>query len=369
MFAARTATMMAAACSVASCCGTLLCLAAFPKWRNSPSSVKHVLFSLTLFDLMAGLNYTLPKDNVCILQAVIMQFFEIGSWLWSVILSVDLARELYTTLTKFSLPRRGGSIFEIKKHLIGYHAFVLGFSTITTILLVPVLKLNGDTGAWCWTNNKQWQLFTYVVLWIGFVVIMASMALINWLVSRAQAALVEREYRGVVSSRTSSRNRRRWALLQRLLIVPTFYVLLHVPGTIRRVGRSTGCAWCTESYTLAYFQGCCDPSQGSANFILFVVIDKSLQKEVRSWWAKVRCNMCWSSTQRSTVLAAAGEFSETSVEDESDGTDDDGGEEDYDLPEEERFSFTDAQGRSTLFKSRLLSLQGAGSSGENHTSL
>ena len=187
-----------------------------------------------------------------------MQFFEIGSWLWSVILSVDLARELYTTLTKFSLPRRGGSIFEIKKHLIGYHAFVLGFSTITTILLVPVLKLNGDTGAWCWTNNKQWQLFTYVVLWIGFVVIMASMALINWLVSRAQAALVEREYRGVVSSRTSSRNRR---LGSPSAAPHRAHVLLararhHSAIDVRRM-RGTEA---TRSPTSRV----CDPSQGSA---------------------------------------------------------------------------------------------------------
>ena len=249
----------------------------------------------------------------------------------------------------------------MQPHLLAYHAFVLGFSTLTTILLYA-LNLNELAGFWCWTESNDWHMFTYIILWIGVVVIAASMMCIHIMISRAEAALNVREHRGQVSKKVAAKNRRRWSLIRRLLLVPVSYILLHIPGTIRRTGDSAGCTWCAQDFTLAYIQSWCVPSQGSTNFFLFILLDKQLQAQAMAKFRALRKYMGWGAAAaapsgRGKPLAEKGaEASNKDDDDYDDTTDDDGENDDYDLPEEDRFTLTDENGRSTLFNSKPIAM-------------
>ena len=258
---------------------------------------------------------------------------------------------------------RRGTIFTMQPHLLAYHAFVLGFSTLSTILLYA-LNLNELAGFWCWTESNDWHMFTYIILWIGVVVIAASMMCIHIMISRAEAALNVREHRGQVSKKVAAKNRRRWSLIRRLLVVPVSYILLHIPGTIRRTADSTGCTWCAESITLSFIQCCCDPSQGSTNFFLFILLDKQLQAQAMAKFRALRKYMGWGDSAAPSgggnpAVKKGGEASNEDEEYYDDTTDDDESDDD-DLPEKDRFTLTDENGRSTLFNSKPIAVKGAG---------
>lgn len=66
------------------------------------------------------------------------------------------------------------------------------------------------------------------------------------------------------------------------------------------------CGWC-DGFTLVYIQGVCDPSQGTVNFMLFGLLDRSLQKEIRAlvrrthrrlcaWWSGSLLGHCYSAS-------------------------------------------------------------------------
>jgi hypothetical protein len=262
--------------------------------------------------MISAANYQLETSNgdsaVCVVQSILMQYFEVGSWIWTVIFSYDLSRELFFNLSKLQLNRQR-RLFECRRHLIFYHLFVNCYSSISTILLIQ-LKLNARAGDWCWTNSKDWAIMTYSLLWLSFLVILANVIFVIWLTSRAERALMRAQSSsrlsrlssrptmsasdaGSVSHKAARRSRSMWRVTRRLLLIPIAYMLLHVPGTLRRIGTASSfqCAFC-EGSTLAFVQGVCDPSQGTVNFVLFVCLDKQLQKEMRICWSRFRARWC-----------------------------------------------------------------------------
>eukprot|EP00613_Pedinella_sp_CCMP2098_P071273 CAMPEP_0171918434 /NCGR_PEP_ID=MMETSP0993-20121228/17153_1 /TAXON_ID=483369 /ORGANISM="non described non described, Strain CCMP2098" /LENGTH=287 /DNA_ID=CAMNT_0012554761 /DNA_START=1 /DNA_END=865 /DNA_ORIENTATION=- len=208
----------------------------------------------------------------------------------------------------------------------------VGYGVLTTILFSPlVLDLAGPAGAWCWSNDKTWSEVMYGGLWVGFCVIIGCSIWIYRMIQLAEQALLLRITSGDADARDVGRKRQSWALVRRLMLLPLSYILLHVPGTIRRNADRMGSPQ-FDSPAMAYLQGICDPSQGAVNFLLFGVLDRSLHKEMRELWRRKWPNSALSekeftaavksSDRRSKKRPSSARKSEYEVSD-SDSDDDD----------------------------------------------
>ena len=342
----RTATVIAASVSFAFSVCTILFLIIFPNWRNRPASVKHVLLFLTLNAIVASANYFIPEGHLCKFQASVMQFFEVGGWLWATILAIDLARELYSSLTRL----RGSpqlSIFDVQRHHIVYHSFSLTYQIVSTVVMT-VLDLREPAGAWCWTTSKDWAWITYGTLWVLYTVIVISMIFIFWMVKRATLELSIMEKKGVVSGRRAMRNRMRWQLIIRLVMIPLFYCALHIPGSMNRLGNYG------DNDTVQYMQGIFDPSQGTVNFLVFILADTSLHREMRQKWKEWQLEKKFTTFLQKIGCMSGFRKNKYPLSEVDDKEEDIGQLEDLmDFDDDsDRFTLTDRDGNSLLFSRR-----------------
>ena len=81
-------------------CGCLLRAAAGlvtirpPPFRYLRCDARHQVMDLVSALNYLVINYKTQPDFVCLLQASVMQCFEVGSWIYTITLAVDLARGL-----------------------------------------------------------------------------------------------------------------------------------------------------------------------------------------------------------------------------------------------------------------------------------
>lgn len=256
----RQAVIGAAAISVISSIIMLLIFWSLPNWRCKPRGFKHILLTATVANLLMAANYfLLPSENAqCHVQAGLQQFFEVTcSWAYTALLAVELAVEIRQK--KMLIVEMRSALREPRIAIM--HALVLAYASGSTALLFG-LGRNGRAGDWCWTPNAKWQLASYSILWLELLLIVASS--------------------GVVLCEISHPTEHKYALL-RLLAIPVCWMLLHVPGTIRRCHRllAGNCTWCDNS-VMRMLQGICDPSQGTVNLLLFGLTDARLYRELRA---------------------------------------------------------------------------------------
>lgn len=284
------AIVVAATLSTVSSLALLLCFKMFPNWANRPSGTKHILLVLTVYDFVAGANYFInPRrwPELCQVQSTLMQVFEIGAWVWTCVLSVELARALFVSIKKFRLDHSSG-LCVYNKHTLAYHVFVHTYCA-ATVAVMQGMGVSGLAGDWCWTTSSSFAFFTYITLWISFGVIAFCSIFVLDLISNAESGLRLRESMGAVKRSEALRRRRNWRATRRLLLIPFAYMLLHVPGTLRRCAQITNCPWCDVPLT-RFLQALCDPSQGTVNFLLFGLMDRQLQGEIKSRFAQTTCS-------------------------------------------------------------------------------
>lgn len=212
-----------------------------------------------------------------------MQFMEVGGWMWTVLLSVEIAAQVRSVGRHLSKEHHAG-IFRYRRRLAVYHAVVLTHSAVTTVLMYS-LGFMGEAGEWCWSHSELWKVQTYATLWLGFVVIIMCSATVvaDANVAFPQAVALSSGNRVSEAFRTRHDMARaaQQKLLLRFMIIPLGYILLHIPGTLNRCSSLFRCARCS-SPTIVTLQGVCDPSQGTLNFILFGALDSQFRREVRS---------------------------------------------------------------------------------------
>ena len=251
----RNEGQIAAACFSSVCSVFLLyCFYAFPHWREDPFGTKHVLLVLTLFNLGASLNYVVfhpissdgevTSRGLCYLQSGTMQIFELGgSWLWTAIFSFEVARfgckslseALVNRVTRAQSSINRPGIFsphEIYKRrtLFFYHLGSFVWITVPTVLLFS-LGASGPAGNWCWTSSSDWIMYSYICLWLEFFVILVASIVVSRLVFKTRAKQHNHDNQARLVD---------IVIAQRLMLVPLMYILLHVPGTIRRLDKIWG---------------------------------------------------------------------------------------------------------------------------------
>uniref|UniRef100_A0A7S2WUS0 G-protein coupled receptors family 2 profile 2 domain-containing protein n=1 Tax=Rhizochromulina marina TaxID=1034831 RepID=A0A7S2WUS0_9STRA len=263
----------------------LACFLWLPNWRSRPAGSKHVLLVLVVFNLLAAGNYLFLHPSMmpdtCWLQASIMQFFEVGSWVWTALLSVEILRHVYRVAHRLGLHYTENGICVFRSQLLVYWFIVLCYSTFTTVWL-NVHGEVGRAGSWCWTPDRFWQESTYIMLWATFVVIAICSAGVIRITRklRAGATVVAGPGgRSLSSNSATVKIRRALSGAPRLLLIPLGYMLLHAPGSLNRCADLFNCPSCTNNFTVV-LQAACDPSQGTLNALFFGILDSTLRREL-----------------------------------------------------------------------------------------
>lgn len=325
------AIVVAATMSAVSSAALLACFLLFPKWRNKPSGTKHILLVLTIYDLLAGANYFINPSrmpNLCQVQATVMQWFEIGGWLWTAVLPVELARALYVSVKWLKRDHTTG-VCIFKGYIVNYHAFVHTYCAVT-VGLMHGLGISGQAGDWCWATSDVFVVATYCALWCSFAVIGLASCFILHLIAEAESGLKERESLGTIDYRDVVRRRRNFRARRKLLLIPLAFMVLHIPGTLRRCANLAQCASCDNEW-IQLLQAICDPSQGTVNCLLFGLMDLQLQAEIRAalaqttwpqtslgrWCARCCAMVC---ATRTTLLGTEEELDEPDEEPDWDGS-------------------------------------------------
>ena len=100
---------------------------------------------LSISDMGMGVSYFLGNpssgDPRCYAQAMVMNFFELASVLWTVVIAYTLYRLIINQKTSV--------------HLMGrFHVFAFGIPLVGTLL--PLFTSSyGNTGAWCWITTPE----------------------------------------------------------------------------------------------------------------------------------------------------------------------------------------------------------------------
>lgn len=236
----------------------------------------------------------MTSRGLCYLQSGTMQIFELGgSWLWTAIFSFEVARfgckslseALVNRVTRAQSSINRPGIFsphEIYKRrtLFFYHLGSFVWITVPTVLLFS-LGASGPAGNWCWTSSSDWIMYSYICLWLEFFVILVASIVVSRLVFKTRAKQHNHDNQARLVD---------IVIAQRLMLVPLMYILLHVPGTIRRLDKIWGKP---AGDTTKFLQGICDPSQGTVNLISMLIIDRNLRKELVESFCKcsssIRC--------------------------------------------------------------------------------
>lgn len=252
-------------------CSWLLCR----RWRAKVEAGKLILLVIGCTDFIAAANYfnAAAKNNhaQCIAQALVMQGFEISSWNYNAVLAYEVYF-LVTSSTTVLIRDKN----RMRRHGI-YHLIVVGFAiaTVATALAEGVM---GIAGNWCWLTDSTYRIgFGYVPLWIGFAIIITCNSMVLRMVIASDSQKQER-------GRTKSSDKRHRLLFRagvmKLLIVPFAFILLHLPGTFRRIMEAA--AYDGHWYDwIGSLQSVCDPSQGTLTALLYLGLDADLRKE---WW-------------------------------------------------------------------------------------
>lgn len=225
------------------------------RWRSKVEAGKLILLVIGCTDFVAAANYfnAEAKDTRagCLTQAIIMQAFEISSWNYNAVLAYEI---YFLVISSTAVLLKDTN--RLYRHLT-YHLIVVGFA-IASVATALANGVMGAAGDWCWLTDSTYRIgFGYVPLWIGFAIIIACNGSV---VRMAVTSNLDREKQRTRSGDRKSRLLFR-AGVMRLLIVPFAFILLHLPGTFRRIMEAA--AYDGNWYVwMGNLQAVCDPSQG-----------------------------------------------------------------------------------------------------------
>lgn len=259
-----------------SACGSLILFTSFflfPHWSKVQREAKFVLFVMNIFDGMAAIDYFVinnENDIWCRLQATWMQFFEIGGWIYNAFVAIEM--HILVLILTSSRPKRSWN--ERKLDFYRRNSFYLGFVLLYGILCVSTMNAANNwalDGIWCWVKNPMDRIYyAYVALW---VVIIVTVSITIATVARVRAVLNEQKSSGVIQN-IADRTTRDFYI--RMFIGPLLFILLHIPGSTRRLGQAFNFDFSEDvQYTLSMSQSFMDPLHGALNFFMFVLLDKT----------------------------------------------------------------------------------------------
>ena len=164
--------------------------------------------------------------------------------------------------------------------------FYLGFVTLYGILSVSTMNAANNwtlDGIWCWVKNPMDRIYyAYVALW---VVIIVTVSVTIATVVRLRAILQSQESSGAINTLADKSTQNFYA---RMFIGPLLFIILHIPGSTRRLGQAFDFKFSPEvSYNLSMSQSFMDPLHGAVNFFLYVLLDRRQRKE----WQKLFQNL------------------------------------------------------------------------------
>lgn len=235
------------------------------RWRSKVEAGKLILLIIGCADFIAAANYfngrATETRTGCLTQAIIIQAVEISSsWNYNAV----LAYEVYFLVTSSTvvLLRDKNRVY---RHGL-YHLIVVSFA-IASVSAGLAEGTMGAAGDWCWYSDSIYRIgFGYVPLWIGFAIIITCNSLVlKMAIESDNAQQQQQQARG---HRTTSGEKRTRLLFRagvmRLLIVPLAFILLHMPGTLRRIMEASSHegSWYTW---IGNIQAVCDPSQGNGS--------------------------------------------------------------------------------------------------------
>jgi len=287
-----TPTQISACCSFAGSFCVLLSLAVCDQWRNRLRSGKLLMGVISFFDFVTAANYVfnVPSTRMeCLIQATTIQIFEVGSWNYNAMLGIEIA---FIVVSLNSLHKHDPGMWQ--RHAI-YHAIVLGYALISTTLMLS-LGLWGELTLWCWVSAPALRVvFAYIPLWLGYAAIFYSTRRIMIKLSEAREAGNNRSMTDASAGATpgcssdSTRGRRRGCLptggVLRLWLLPILFVIIHLPGTSRRILEAANDTGSPEYHALSALQAVCDPSHGTITFLVWLLLDADLREE---WLQKLR---------------------------------------------------------------------------------
>ena len=254
--------------------------------QNRKKTGKSLLFWLSITDFMSSLVYyistLLPHEDAskyCTYSALFGIFFPVASFLWT----DAIALYLYVVI----IQRNHISHDPWEGRLKYCHLFIWSLC-ILIIVLVASFHQTGSRGSegtnWCWikasdpTTSFLWELVggkfiewasCFIVL--PFLFISASVKLVQ--LEKSEYSLVQS------TDATQHKLRAKFSLFYlKMAAGPFLFFFVRFWGSLRVVlnaaNISNGVTW------LAYLQDACDPSQGSINFLLFVVCSRDGRSSV-----------------------------------------------------------------------------------------
>jgi len=200
----------------------------------------------------ADVNYFAPKQ-LCLFQAINLQFWQLSSFGWTVIICFNL----YYTIIKNK---------DAEPFYPLYHLIVWSYNIIVGVILY-VENAYGAAGQWCWldVNSYEWRLIAgYIPLWLVWIY---SVLVYIRLVYHIRKVFTNNDI--PISVKTDTR------VLRKFLLIPFFFILLNFWGSINRITEMV-----TQKpqsiFWLILFQAICDPLHGFVNGCLYGFFDKTV---------------------------------------------------------------------------------------------
>jgi len=226
-----------------------------------------LIFWLSLSDLLTSLSW-LPwnaNEQLCIMQAVSLQFFETASYFWSFSISFSLFQVFF--LEKLEETTRK---YFFLNHLInwGYHAF--------SVLLCLAFGKFGKAGAWCWIKSPQdpFRLLVY-----GPMVLVSLFICFTWIAIRWKMRTLQSDFKRQLNRRLS------------------MYLLAFLTSQIPAIINRTQNFFYPEQPLFFFFmmQAIFQPAQGFLNCLVYGLNEQQLMEYYRhlfSKWGIAKCCRC-----------------------------------------------------------------------------
>lgn len=218
-------------CACMSIVGSFCMIISYWYFKEGRSQTATYIFLLAVCDLGSSLPFLITENDGpwCIIQGVSMNFFQLTSIFWTVI----IVRVMYeVTFLRVNI--------DDTTPMNRYFAFVYGMSSVLSLLPFTIDGY-GDTGSWCWITQSSKEanegLFATPGVWFRFICFFFPLWIsIGYIIYMTY--LIEKKLKNLVENSTDdehvfSQNVR--GLIRRLRWYPRVLLIGHLPATLLRV--------------------------------------------------------------------------------------------------------------------------------------
>mmetsp|Transcript_7653 Transcript_7653/g.10561 ORF Transcript_7653/g.10561 Transcript_7653/m.10561 type:complete len:320 (+) Transcript_7653:140-1099(+) len=168
--------------------GSLFIIFTYILFKETRTFGTKLIFFLSIADFCAALSWFPWNVNstLCTVQASILQFSEIASYMWSFVISFSLFQVFFLEHQE-----------EPGKRFVLYHTISWGYPAITVVLSVFFNRF-GKAGSWCWIADPRdpFRLFVY-----GTLVIVASFTIFCLISIRLKMKHIESDFKRILNKR------------------------------------------------------------------------------------------------------------------------------------------------------------------------